>query len=157
MHPTHSNSLERSRSVRRATWSQIRASISSSKNNNYPQHLSWLQEFREAVARRESAAEECARGWAAAAEVRARAARLRAREEAERSMRELRAAWDRQLEDKRRRQSQLLDHDNCHRKSAFVGRSAACIATGGQLNYTRWVSFEGQRGVGRFPRDFVYV
>ncbi|XP_058799352.1 trichohyalin-like [Phymastichus coffea] len=80
-----------------------------------------MREFREAVARRESEADKCVRRLAADAEAKRREERLRIKEERIRSGRELRLAWDRQLEEKRQQQQhqQQLDQDNCEPLEKF--------------------------------------
>ncbi|XP_016841585.1 trichohyalin-like isoform X1 [Nasonia vitripennis] len=66
-------------------------------------------EFREAVARREAEADECARRWTAEADAARHEAQRRAKEDNQRRSRELRLAWDRQHEEKCRASLQ----DNC--------------------------------------------
>jgi hypothetical protein len=71
-----------------------------------------LQEIREALAKREAEADECARHWAKETEDRKCEAQRQAEASKKTAGRELRLVWERQLEDKRIRQQSELDPGN---------------------------------------------
>lgn len=77
-----------------------------------------MQEFREAVARREREVEECLARLAAEVDARRVEQRRRAREDRARMERELRLTWDRQLAERRDAERRELDRlrDNCQGK-----------------------------------------